>query len=71
MEKDKYISLADSYIKIGGSRNALTELTDAIQDGNVEFVLCTKNPHRPISPSVKLTKKNSKKLFPSKIDVKL
>ena len=58
MEKDKYISLADSYINIGGSEKALTGFTDIIQDGRVEFVLSTKNPHLPISPSVKLTKKN-------------
>ena len=59
MENDKYISLADSYINRDGSDKALTQFLDAIPDVKVKFVLSTKNPK---SPSVKLTKKNLKKL---------
>ena len=33
MEKDKYISLADSNININGSEKAFTEIIEAIQDG--------------------------------------
>ena len=63
MENQKYIFLADSYINIDGSNEALTQIIDAIQDGKVKFVLSTKKPHPPKSPSVKLTKKNQKKFL--------
>ena len=63
MENHKYISLADSYKIINGSNEALTQFIDAIQDGKLKFVLSTKNPHHPKSPSVKITKKNLKKFM--------
>ena len=55
MEKNKYISLGDNYLEIQGSEEEVAEFIDAIQDGEVEFVLSTKNPF------VKLTKNNLKK----------
>ena len=63
MKNHKYISLADSYINIDGSNEALTHFIDAIQDGKVKFVLSTKNPHPPKSPSVKTTKRILRKFM--------
>ena len=58
MEKDKYIYLGDSYIKIAGNENQITQFKNDFSIGKIQMVLSTK----PLpKPPVKLSKKNLKK----------
>ena len=59
MEKDKYISLSDSYIQIEGDEKEIIEFRDDIVKVQKLMVLSTKSS--PKAP-VKLTKKNLKNI---------
>ena len=57
MEKDKYISLAESYIEIEGGEKEVTQIIDDILDEKIKIVNTTKSLSKT---PVKLTKRNLK-----------
>ena len=57
MEKDKFISLADSYIEIEGDEKEVTQFIDDILDEKIKIVITTKSLSKT---PVKLTKSNLK-----------
>ena len=59
MEKDKYISLGDSYIEIQADEEQVAQFKDDILNGKIKIETSTKSLPKTL---VKLTKKNLKKI---------
>ena len=60
MEKDKYISLGDSYIEIQGDEKEVARFNDDILNGNIKFELSTKSlPKTPVNITKKYLKNTS------------
>ena len=49
MEKDKYISLGDSYLEVQGDEKQVGQFEDDILNGKIKFELSTKSlPKTPV-----------------------